>query len=116
MAAPLLAPGQAVFGTVVKFSPWPHAQNVSSAPTRLQLQLDLLNQTPHPYPYRKPFMAPAPHGSLLLALENMHFTQAEADAGSLSWAWQIARQAEMSELEWDATVEASQQVTPHRQS
>lgn len=111
----MLAPGQAVFATVVKFSPKPYARNVSSAPARLQLQLDLLNRTPHPHPYRKPVMTPAPHGALLLALENVHFTQSDADASSLSWALQIARQAGLSELEWDAAVEASQQVTPFRQ-
>ena len=112
----MLARGQAVFATVVKFTPKPRARDVSGAPARLQAQLDLLNRTPHPAPYRKPFMTPAPHGSLLLALENVHFSQAEADKGSLSWACQIAHQAGMSELEWDADIEASQQVTPHRSS
>jgi hypothetical protein len=113
--ATTLPPGQAIFATVFKFAPRPRARNVSSAASRLQLQLDELNRSSHPVPYRKPFLSPAPHGALLLAIENVHFTQADADANSLSWAWQIAHQAGMSEFEWDAQVVASRQLTPHRQ-
>jgi hypothetical protein len=110
----LLPPGQAVFATVFKFAPWARARNVASAATRFQMQLDELNCTGHPLPYRKPFLSRAPHGAILLAIENVHFTQVDADANSLTWAWQIAHQAGLSELEWDAQVVASHQLTPPR--
>jgi len=110
----LLPPRQAVFATVFKFAPKARARNVASAATRLQMQLDELNRMGHPLPYRKPFLSPAPHGAILLAIENVHFTQADADANSLSWAWQIAHQAELSELDWDVQVVAAQQLTEHR--
>jgi hypothetical protein len=116
MIATLLPPGQAVFATVVKFTPKRRVRGVESAPSRLQLQLDGLNRSPHPAPYRKPLMRTASQGAILLALENVHFSQAEADASSLSWAWQIAHEACISEFEWDAGVCASQRVTPHRRA
>jgi len=53
---------------------------------------------------------------MLLAIENVHVSQADADAISLAWAWQIAHQAELSEQEWDIEVFESRQVTPHRQT
>src|SRR6266516_759696 len=116
MIVPMLPPVQAVFATVFKLTPRPHATNVASAPTRLETQLDALNRTPHPSPYRKPLISPALHSAMLLAIENVHVSQADADAISLAWAWQIAHQAELSEQEWDIEVFESRQVTPHRQT
>jgi len=112
--APMLPLGQAVFATVFMFMPKPQARNVGTAAGRLQYELDLLNRSGHPVPYRKPFMRPAPDGGLLLAIENVHLTQADADANSLTWAWQIAHQAGLSELEWDIAVVASHKITAHR--
>jgi hypothetical protein len=86
----LLPPGQAVFVTVFKITPKSRARNAASAATRLQHQIDGLGHQ-HPRPYRKPMLSSS--RQILLAIENVHFTQVDADANSLSWAWQIAHQA-----------------------
>lgn len=110
----ILPPGQAVFVSVFKVTPKPRARDVATAATRLQHQLDGLGHQ-HPRPYRQPILSTSSDGTILLAIENVHFTQAEADANSLSWASQIARQADLSEQEWDIEVFESRQLTPLRQ-
>ena len=107
-------PGMAVFGTVFAVSPKPWVRGSEGTADRLQLQLDLLNRTHHPAPYRKPFIRIASDGTILLAIENVERTQENADQNSLSWAWQIARQAGLSEHDWEISVFESGQVTPHR--
>lgn len=112
MVDTLLPPGQAVFVTVFKVTPKPRARDVATAASRLQQQLDGLGLQ-HPQPYRKPILSSSSDGTILLAIENVHFTQADADTNSLSWAWQIAHQAGLSEQEWDVEVFESRQLTPH---
>lgn len=109
-----LPPGQAPFVTVFKVTPKARARDVASAATRLQQQLDGLGHQ-HPRPYRKPILSSSSGGKILLAIENVHFSQGDADASSLRWAWQIAHQAGLSEQEWDFEVFESRQLTPHRQ-
>lgn len=110
----LLPPGQAVFVTVFKVTPKASARGVATAESRLARQLAGLGHQ-HPRPYRKPILGTSPDGTILLAIENVHFSQADADASSLAWAWQIAHQAELSDQEWDIEVFESRQLTPHRQ-
>jgi hypothetical protein len=110
----LLPPGQAVFVTVFKVTPKARARGVAMAATRLQRQLEGLGHQ-HPRPYRKPILSTSRDGTIMLAIENVHFTQADADASSLGWAWQIAHQAGLSEQEWDAEVFESRQLTTHRE-
>jgi len=110
----LLPPGRAVFVTVFKVMPEARARDVATAATRLQRTLEGLGHQ-HPRPYRKPILSTSRDGTILLAIENVHFRQADADANSLRWAWQIAHQAGLSEQEWDIDVFESRQVTPHRQ-
>jgi hypothetical protein len=88
MEVPMVPHGQAVFASVFKVAPKVHARNVSGAPTRIQFELDKLNRSPHPLPFRKPFLESAVGGTFLLAIENVHLTQADADSNSLNWAWQ----------------------------
>ncbi len=107
-------PGQATFVTVFKVTPKPRARDVATAATRLQQKLDGLGLQ-HPGPYRKPILSTSREGKILLAIENVHFSQADADSSSLSWAWQIAHQAGLSEQEWDIEVFGSRQLTPHRE-
>jgi len=114
MVDTLLPPGQAAFVTVFKVTPKPVARDVASAATRLQHQLDGLGLQ-HPQPYRKPILSASREGTILLAIENVHLSQADADASSLAWAWQIAHQAGLTEQEWDIDVFESRQLTPHRQ-
>lgn len=115
MVDTLLPPGQAVFVTVFKVTPKPRARDAGTAASRLQQQLDGLGLN-HPQPYRKPTLSVASGGTVLLAIENVHFSQGDADASSLSWAWQIAHQAGLSETEWDIETLESRQLTPHRQA
>ena len=115
MVETLLPPGQAVFVTVFKVTPKPSARRVATAATRLQRQVDGLGMN-HPQPYRKPFLSVSRDGTILLAIENVHFSQADADGNSLSWAWQIAHQAGLSEQEWHIEVFESRQLTLHRQT
>jgi hypothetical protein len=110
----LLPPGQAVFVTVFKVTPKSRARNVATAATHIGRELDGLRHTQHPEPYRKPILSTSSDGTILLAIENVHLTQADADENSRAWAWQIAHQAGLSEHEWDIAVVASQQVTPYR--
>jgi hypothetical protein len=114
MVDALLPPGQAVFVTVFKVTPKPGVRDVATATSRLQRQIDGLGLH-HPRPYRKPMLSSAQDGTILVAIENVHFTQADADANSLSWAWQVGHHAELSEQEWDIEVFESRQLTPHRQ-
>ena len=107
--------GMAVFGSVFRISAKPWARAAESAAARLQFQLDLLNRTHHPWPFRKPFLRVALDGSILLAIENVHHSQAEADAGSLAWARQIARESDISDQEWEIALFQSHQVAPHEQ-
>src|SRR5712692_5718106 len=98
MVETLLPPGQAVFVTVFKVTPTPRARDVATAGIRLQLQLEGLGLQ-HPQPYRKPIVNAARDGTILLAIENVDFSQAFADASSMRWAWQIAHQAELADQE-----------------
>ncbi len=113
MVDTLLPPGQAVYVTVFKVTPKPSARVVATAATRLQRQIDGLGLH-HPQPYRKPMLSTSPDGTILLAIENVHFSQTEADVNSLTWAWQVAHQADLSEQEWGIEVFDSRQLTPHR--
>lgn len=100
----------AVFGSVFRISAKSWARTKEDAAARLQLQLDLLNLTQHPSPYRKPFLKVANDGSVLLAIENVHRSQTEAEEGSLSWARRIARQSGISDQEWNIELLESQLV------
>jgi hypothetical protein len=112
--AATLPPGQAPFVTVFKVTAKSRARDVATAANRLQQQLDGLGQQ-HPRPYRKPMLSSSSDGTILLAIENVHFSQADADANSLSWAWQIANEAGLSQQEWDVEVFESRQLAPHRE-
>jgi hypothetical protein len=114
MVDTLLPPGQAVFVTVFKVTPKPMARDFATAANRIERELDDLRRTQHPAPYRKPMLSTSSDGTILLAIENVHFTQADADANSLSWAWQIAHQAHLSDQEYDIEVFESQELAPHR--
>ncbi len=110
----LLPPGQAVFVTVFKVTRKPRARDVATAATRLQHEIDGLGLQ-HPQPYRKPILSTSRDGTILLAIENVHLSETDAEASSLGWAWQIAHQAGLSEHELDIEVLESRQLTPHRQ-
>ena len=107
-----LPPGQAPFVTVFKLSARPWAREADTARARLSQQVDGLSHPPAPF--RKQ-MVETRGSDILLAIECVHLSKAEAEENSFAWARQIARQAQLADQEYEISVVQSAQLAPFRQ-